>query len=102
MKDKSMEITNGAEIALYEPLFLTLAEMKNPIEVIREFFRTFSLHDTRETLFQTFTSTICQDDDYFEEDENARENMLWSLLEFKRVLEATYLVSEGVGTQTQD
>ena len=94
-----MDTTNGQRIALYEPLYLTLGEMKNPQEVLKDFFSTFSLDDVRGILFGAFTSAMCQNDDYFDHDPEARANLLWSLLAFERVLEASYLVMEGVGSK---
>ena len=97
-----MEKTNAYLIALYEPLSLSIDEIEDPMEVLIDFFRTFSLEHVREIFFQTFTSTICQGDDFFGEDPEARANLVWEWCIFEKALEAAYLVSEGIGTDNNN
>ena len=73
-----------------KPLRLTLAEMKNPIEVIEGFFEEFSLQDVRSRLKDLFTDAV-----YSGESETGVYDYLTMRENLERLTEAAHLILEN-------
>ena len=88
-----MRVLNSTLIAENIPLCLTDEEVKNPHEVLYEFFTSVFLDETREVLWDVFSrSLITRDEDlgYF-----PRGELLFYYEELVRLVEASCLLHQA-------
>lgn len=81
-------IRNSAIVAPNTPLNLTLEEIANPNEVVKDFFSCFTLDDFREIMALLLESTLSLSDDHL--DGVSRADLIFSGKQFIRFTEACY------------
>jgi len=90
-----MSDTNRLGIGRYVPLRLTQEQSEAPMEVINDFFQTYTMEEVRESQWFLFSKTISLDDE--ELGGINRNDLVFDYEEMGKLIEAIYLFGIQAG-----
>jgi len=90
-----MNDTNRVGIGRYVPLRLTQEQTETPMEVVSEFFQTYTMDEVRESQWFLFSKTISLDDE--ELSGISRNDLVFDYEEMGKLIEAIYLFGIQIG-----
>lgn len=90
-----MNVTNKSIIARNVPLRLNTEQMESPVDVLTTHFRSMSLDETRDVLWEAFSRALCGQQEV--EDNLSARDLLYFHSQFEALIEASFLIQAGVG-----